>query len=185
MRCLKLSCLLPIWICQPTLACIPAFLSCMYVYDLAFLGNCLGHQIFPPSSVLKTTNLPYCIGGHYCLQILLRCLWLQHWACQTKSNSSGGGKGQQASTTGAIMRQQVATIIQFIPHNRHNDSYRTPIIPHIRSVTPKKRMKKRSRRRLQCQQGGTSTLSKVMRRPKKATNKNGGYNWAHKVDPVK
>ena len=34
------------------------------------------------------------------------------------------------STTRAIMRQQVATIIQFIPHNCHNDSYLTPIIPH-------------------------------------------------------
>ena len=140
MRYLKLSCLLPIWICQRTLACIPAFLSCMYVYDLAFLGNCLGHQIFPPSSVMKTTNLPYCIaGGHYCLQILLRCLWLQHWACQTKSNSSGGGKGQQASTTGAIMRQQVATIIQFIPHNRHNlrRFILAPIIPNMACHTRK------------------------------------------------
>ena len=171
----------------------------MYVYDLAFLGNCLawvsGHQIFPISSILKTTNLPHCIGGHYCLQIQLRCLWLQLCACQTKSNSSGGGKGQQASTTRAIMRQQVATIIQFIPHNCQNDSYLAPIIPQlihtlhqsylIWAVTPGKRMKERARRRLQCQQGGRSTLSKVMRRPKKATNRVGGYNWAHKVDPVK
>ena len=93
------------------------------------------------------------------------------------------------------MRQQVATIIQFIPHNCHNDSYLAPIIPQlihtshqsylIWAVTPGKRMKERARRRLQCQQGGRSTLSKVMRRPKKATNRVGGYNWAHKVDPVK
>ena len=37
----KLRRLLPIWSCQLTLVCVPAFLSCMDVYDLAFLGNCL------------------------------------------------------------------------------------------------------------------------------------------------
>ena len=181
-----MRCLLPIWICQPTLVCIPAFLSCMYVYDLAFLGNCLA-WVTRYFQSLPSWKPPTC---HIALVAIIICKYYSG-ACDCSSvpvrqnpthpEAEKGNKRQQPEQSCVNRWQQsynsYLTTVTTI-HTSHQ-SYL------IRSVTPGKRMKKRARSRLQCQQVGGNTLSKVMRMPEKARNRVGGYNWAHKVDPVK